>query len=76
MIHISGICSLNVYTQLAIALFRSCTTFNKDLQGLLHEIYDQGAYDLRLDYSRAIVPALSEADAVWVDEVLREQGLR
>lgn len=47
-----------------------------DLQGLLHEIYDQGAYDLRLDYSRSTVPALSEADAVWVDEVLRQQGLR
>ncbi|MEW6496992.1 MAG: DUF4058 family protein [Cyanobacteriota bacterium] len=47
-----------------------------DLQGLLHEIYDQGAYDLRLDYSRAILPAVSEADAAWVDEVLREQGLR
>ena len=47
-----------------------------DLQGLLHEIYDQGAYDLRLDYSRAIVPTLSEADAAWVDEVLRQQGLR
>jgi hypothetical protein len=47
-----------------------------DLQGLLHEIYDQGVYDLRLDYSRASVPALSEADAAWVDEVLRKQGLR
>jgi hypothetical protein len=55
-----------------------------DLQGLLHEIYDQGAYDLRLDYSAiasrcpfgAIVPALSEADAVWVDDILRQQGLR
>lgn len=47
-----------------------------NLQGLLHEIYDQGSYDLRLDYSRAIVPALSEVDAAWVDGVLREQGLR
>ncbi len=56
-----------------------------NLQGLLSEIYDQVAYDLRLDYSRAIasrclfgaiVPGLSEADAAWVDEVLREQGLR
>jgi hypothetical protein len=47
-----------------------------DLQGLLHEIYDQGAYDLRLDYSRLTVPALSEADSAWVDEVLRQQGLR
>jgi hypothetical protein len=34
-----------------------------DLQGLLHEIYAQGAYDLRLYYIRAILPALSEADA-------------
>ena len=47
-----------------------------DLQGLLHEIYDQGAYDLRLDYNRAIVPVLSEADAAWIDVVLRQQGLR
>ena len=45
-----------------------------DLQGLLHEIYAQAAYELRLDYIRAIVPALSEADAAWVDEVLRQQG--
>ena len=35
-----------------------------------------GAYDLRLDYSRATVPAVTEADSAWVDEVLREQGLR
>ena len=47
-----------------------------DLQGLLHEIYDQGTYDLRLDYSRLTVPALSKADAAWVDEVLCQEGLR
>ena len=56
-----------------------------NLQGLLHEIYEQDAYDIRLDYNRAIasrcffgaiVPCLSEADAAWVDEVLRQQGLR
>jgi hypothetical protein len=47
-----------------------------DLQGVLHEIYDQGAYALRLDYSRSTLPALSEADAAWIDEVLRQQGLK
>jgi hypothetical protein len=47
-----------------------------DLRRSLHEIDHQGAYDLRLDYSRAIMPTLSEADAAWVDEVLRQQGLR
>ncbi|BAZ08253.1 hypothetical protein NIES4071_00580 [Calothrix sp. NIES-4071] len=43
---------------------------------LVHEIYDQGGYDLRLDYSRQLVPNLSVQDAAWVDKVLREQGLR
>lgn len=47
-----------------------------NLQELLHEIYDQGAYDIRLNYSRPTMPALSEADAAWVDELLRQQGLR
>ena len=47
-----------------------------DLQRLLHEIYDQGSYDLRINYSNCPVPALSETDAAWVDEVLRQQGLR
>jgi hypothetical protein len=47
-----------------------------DLQRLVHEIYDQGGYDLRLDYSRLPSPNLSETDAAWVDRVLQEQGLR
>jgi Protein of unknown function (DUF4058) len=47
-----------------------------DLQRLVHEIYDQGGYDLRLDYSREPIPTLSRTDVAWVDSVLREQGLR
>ncbi|MBE9229280.1 DUF4058 family protein [Phormidium sp. LEGE 05292] len=47
-----------------------------DLQNLLHNIYDIAGYDLQIDYSRECVPALSETNAAWVDEVLREQGLR
>lgn len=47
-----------------------------DLQRLVNEIYEQGSYDLRLDYTSEPVPALSEADAAWVDRVLRQQGLR
>lgn len=47
-----------------------------DLQRLLDEIYDQGSYDLRINYSNSPVPAISETDAVWVDEMLREKGLR
>ncbi|MUG92506.1 DUF4058 family protein [Scytonema sp. UIC 10036] len=47
-----------------------------DLQKLVHEIYEQGGYDLRLDYNREPTPALSQTDAAWVNEVLRKQGLR
>ncbi|MEC4812197.1 MAG: DUF4058 family protein [Scytonema sp. PMC 1069.18] len=47
-----------------------------DLQKLLHEIYDQGGYDLRLDYSRSPVPNLSESDVAWTEELLKREGLR
>jgi hypothetical protein len=41
-----------------------------DLKSLLDEIYDRGSYDLRIDYSRPPIPALSESDLVWVNETL------
>jgi Protein of unknown function (DUF4058) len=47
-----------------------------DLKSLLDEIYDQGSYDLRIDYSRAPIPALSEPDMAWVNEILQEQRLK
>lgn len=47
-----------------------------DLQALLNEIYDASGYDLVVDYSQEALPALSEADAVWADALLREKGLR
>lgn len=47
-----------------------------DLQSLFSEIYDLGGYDLRIDYSRKLVPALSTTDAAWADRLLRDRGLR
>jgi hypothetical protein len=47
-----------------------------DLQALLDGIYDRAAYDLKLDYSTEPVPPLLETDAVWVDALLKEKGLR
>jgi Protein of unknown function (DUF4058) len=40
-----------------------------DLKSLLDEIYDRGSYDLRIDYSRPPIPALSESDMVWVSKI-------
>lgn len=47
-----------------------------NLQVLLNEIYEISGYDLVIDYSTEPVPPLKEADAAWVDALLREQGLR
>ncbi len=43
-----------------------------NLQQLLHKLYDQGNYDLAIDYSQDPPPPLSTADASWVKEVLIE----
>lgn len=47
-----------------------------DLQTLLNEVYDIYGYDLVVNYSQQPVSALSEADATWVDALLRKKGLR
>ena len=44
-----------------------------DLQGLLNGVYDRAAYDFRIDYTAALLPALSETDAAWADVFLRER---
>jgi len=43
-----------------------------DLNLLLNEIYDQGSYDLRINYNRPPIPALSEIDMAWVKEKLAQ----
>ena len=47
-----------------------------DLQALIHQVYDRAALDLAIDYSLEPVPTLSKADALWVAELLQQQGLR
>ena len=47
-----------------------------DLQGLLGDIYDRAAYDLKLDYTADPVPPLSATDKAWANALLTEKGLR
>ncbi|MBR8832970.1 MAG: DUF4058 family protein [Stigonema ocellatum SAG 48.90 = DSM 106950] len=46
------------------------------IQTLINELYDEGNYDLVIDYTQDPVPPLSQENAAWVDEVLKEKGLR
>jgi hypothetical protein len=47
-----------------------------DLQALLHQVYDRAGYDYTIDYSREPIPSLSEADTLWVNNLLQELQLR
>ncbi len=44
-----------------------------DLQPLLDSIYVLGRYDERIDYARPLTPALSDADAAWVRDQLKNR---
>lgn len=47
-----------------------------DLQAILDQCYQKGGYHLGIDYSGEPSPPLPEADRAWMDELLREKGLR
>jgi hypothetical protein len=47
-----------------------------DLQALLHEVYDQAGYDLRLDYSSQPDLGLRQEDHRWVEDWLTQAGFR
>jgi hypothetical protein len=44
-----------------------------DLQPLLDGIYSLGRYDERINYARPLAPALSGADAAWVQNALKDR---
>ncbi|BDA72534.1 hypothetical protein RIVM261_008500 [Rivularia sp. IAM M-261] len=47
-----------------------------NLQTLIQEVYDRAGLDMAINYTRKPIPELSEADETWVDNLLRQQGLR
>lgn len=47
-----------------------------DVQDLLNQCYDKGYYADLIDYREEPAVPLSPEDAVWVDRLLKEKGLR
>jgi hypothetical protein len=47
-----------------------------NLQAALERTWEAGGYGDSIDYSTAPEPPLSPPDAVWIDTLLRQQGLR
>jgi hypothetical protein len=47
-----------------------------DLQAVLHRVYDLGDFASQVDYHRPPATKLSDEQVTWMDQHLREQGLR
>jgi hypothetical protein len=47
-----------------------------EIQTLIEELYDEGNYDLVIDYTQQPVPVISGENAIWIDEILKQKGLR
>ncbi|MBD0261558.1 MAG: DUF4058 family protein [Tolypothrix sp. Co-bin9] len=47
-----------------------------EIQTLISELYNEGNYDLVIDYAQEPVPAMSVKSLAWVDELLKQKGLR
>ena len=43
-----------------------------DLNTILHGLYERARFDLRLDYTQLPVPPLSDEDAAWARELIKE----
>lgn len=47
-----------------------------DLQPLIDRAYEQGRYHRLIDYTQDPPPPLTDAQRQWIDQLLREKGLR
>lgn len=47
-----------------------------DLQAVFTQCHDNGAYERVLNYAEPLPTVTDEAKAAWIDELLREKGLR
>ena len=46
-----------------------------DLNLLLHRLYDQAVYNLRIDYRQFPTPPLTEEDAAWAAELVASRQI-
>jgi hypothetical protein len=58
-----------------IPLRKSDAEVSLDLQTLIDQCYENGAYDT-IDYRQPLKPPLEAAESAWADEWLREKGMR
>jgi Protein of unknown function (DUF4058) len=66
----------NAIPSFPIPLKSGDTEPSVNLQVLLNNVYDQGGYDLEIDYTQEPVPPLLGEEGVWLEQWLQKQQLR
>ena len=61
---------------ISVPLRRTDEPLSLDLQWVHDTVYDRGECALDIDYRKDPEPPLSNADAIWADQLLKTKGLR
>ncbi len=62
--------------EFTLPLAKGAAGVSVNLNAVLSHVYSHGSYNMFINYRQDPEPPLSEDDRAWLDELLREQGLR
>ena len=62
--------------EFTLPLAKGAAGVSVNLNAVLSHVYSHGSYNMFINYGQDPEPPLSEDDRAWLDELLREQGLR
>ena len=62
--------------EFVLPLAKGSPGISVDLNSAVRHVYAHGSYSMLIDYGQDPEPPLSDDDRVWLDALLREQGLR
>ena len=62
--------------EFTLPLAKGASGVSVDLNEVLGHVYSHGSYNMLIDYRQDPEPPLSDDDRAWLDQLLREKGLR
>ena len=62
--------------EFVLPLAKGSPGISVDLNAAVRHVYAHGSYSMLIDYGQDPEPPLSDDDCAWIDQLLREQGLR
>ena len=66
----------NAIPEFVLPLAQGAAGVSVNLNAVLSHVYSHGSYHMFINYQQDPQPPLSDADRLWLDQLLRKQGLR